>query len=193
MISFIDNGSYSKDDLEKIHYGFEAIYIFFSKSLIIFPITYFLGILKYSLLFALFYGLLRTFSCGLHASKSWICTLLSLTIFIIIPYLCKICTISVKIKVFIGIFALIHFYLFAPADTKKRPIINDKKRKMLKFISCLFAIIYFVIAILIKNPTISNIMTYSLLLQSIIISPLSYKLFKLPYNNYKFYMKGGTI
>ena len=57
-----------------------------SKSIVIFIVTYFLGILKYTLLFLGTYGLIRAFACGLHANKSSVCMIISLIIFIIIPF-----------------------------------------------------------------------------------------------------------
>ena len=193
MMLFIDNGTYKKDDLEKIKYGLEVIYVFITKSIIIFSVSYFLGIIKYSLLFACLYAMLRTFACGLHANKSWVCTIASLIIFIIIPYLCKTVIIPIQLKWFIGILAILHFIAFAPADTKNRPIINTKKRKLLKIVSTSVAIIYFILMIFVNNIVISNAIACALLFQSIIISPLTYKIFKLPYKSYKNYKKGGTI
>lgn len=187
MMNFINDGSYSNVELEKIHYGFEAIYVFISKSIVIFIVTYFLGILKYTLLFLGTYGLIRTFACGLHANKSSVCMIISLIIFVIIPYLCKILIIPWYIKLLFSAFALFHIYKFAPADTKKRPIINSNKRKYLKLISLFITIIYLILSFTLNNHTLCNSLILALTLESFLISPYAYKLFKLPYDNYKSY------
>lgn len=187
MMNFIDDGSYSNEELEKIHYGFEAIYVFITKSIVIFITTYFLGILKYTLMFLGTYGLIRTFACGLHANKSSICMIASLIIFIIIPYLCKIVIMPWYLKIILATFSLFHIYKFAPADTKKRPIINKNKRKYLKLISIFIAIIYSIFSFTLHNQEISNSLILALTLESFMISPYVYKLLNLSYDNYKSY------
>ena len=77
----------------------------------------------------------------------------------------------------------------SPADTHKKPIINKKKRKMYKYISTCLAIIYSIIILFIKNQIFCNYLLISLILQNIMISPVTYKIFKLPYNNYITYLE----
>ena len=187
MMNFINDGSYSNEELEKIHYGFEAIYVFITKSIVIFITTYFLGILKYTLLFLVAYSLIRTFACGLHANKSSVCMIASLIIFIIIPYLCKIVIIPWYLKIIFATFSLFHIYKFAPADTKKRPIVNKNKRKYLKLISIFIAIIYSIFSFILDNRVLCNSLILALLVESFMISPYVYKRFKLSYDNYKSY------
>ena len=186
---FVNNSSYSKEDLEKIRYGLEAIYIFITKGIVVFTISYFLGLLKYTLFFLAIYGFIRTFACGLHASKSWICMIASILIFIIIPYACKTLVINQFIRIFVMIISAILIFIYAPADTKKRPIINKKKRKYLKIISTIISISYIIASFIVKNNIILNSLTFGISLETIMILPVTYKLFKLPYNNYINYLK----
>ena len=189
MMNFVSKDSYSKEELEKIRYGFEVIYIFITKGIIVFLIAYFLGILKYTLAFLGIYSLLRAFACGLHASKGWICTISSILIFIIIPYLCKILVIDLSIRITLMILSTILIFIYAPADTKKRPIINKKKRLRLKITSTLISIIYIIISFYIEKNFILNAIMFGMLLETIMILPITYKTFKLPYNNYINYIK----
>lgn len=193
LIKFINNGSYSKEELEKIKYGLECIYIFITKGIVIFTIAYFLGILKYTLAFVALYGIIRSFACGLHATKSWICMISSILIFIIIPYLCHALMINYLIKFSLMIIATTLIYVYAPADTKKRPIINKNKRKKLKFISTGISTIYILINLYIKNNFLTNALMFSLILEAIMILPITYKIFKLPYNNYVNYLKAHKL
>ena len=186
---FINNGTYSKEDLEKIRYGLECIYIFVTKGIIIFSIAYFLGILKYTLVFVVIYAMIRLFACGLHATKSWMCSVASILMFIIIPYLCKMLIIPNYLRIIIMIIATILIFIYAPADTKKRPIVNPLKRKKLKAISTIVSIIYIALSFIITKNFILNALLFSLILEVIMISPTTYKLFKLPYNNYVNYLK----
>ena len=79
--------------------------------------------------------------------------------------------------------------LFAPADTHKRPIINKKMREKLKIKALAVSLIYIGIVFVYKNEFVTNIILLAMIVQSIVINPITYKLFKLPYNNYKEYLK----
>ena len=80
---------------------------------------------------------------------------------------------------------ILHYLLFAPADTKKRPLPNKKKRIIRKIITVMIGIIYTLIIIFINNQYWTGIILSSLIIQAIVISPLTYRLFNQPYNNYK--------
>ena len=77
----------------------------------------------------------------------------------------------------------------APADTKKRPIVNKRRREIYKIISTILTIIFSFLALLIKDNFISNCLIFSIILQNCMISPSIYKLFNLPYNNYIMFLK----
>lgn len=183
------NTNYDETKLKEIEYGLVSIYLTISKMLIISIIALFLGIFKEMIIFSLIYNILRIPSFGLHATKSWICLILSTTLFIGIPYLSVIITIPITLKIIICIFGIYLMFKNAPADTHKKPIINKKKRKMYKFLSTSLAIIYSIIIILVKDQIFSNYLLMSLILQNIMISPITYKIFKLPYNNYITYLE----
>ena len=80
-------------------------------------------------------------------------------------------------------------YIYSPADTKKRPIVNPIRRKVYKYLSTLIAIIFVIISFFIKNYYIENSLIFALIIQNILISPLTYKIFNEPYNNYINYLK----
>ena len=72
----------------------------------------------------------------------------------------------------------------APADTYKRPIINPKRRLIYKILSTIIALGLTITSILLENTFWANCCIMALVVQCFMISPLVYKLFKLPYNNY---------
>lgn len=183
------NTNYNEIKLEEIKYGLVSIYLTISKMLIISIISLILGIFKEMITFSLIYNILRFPSFGLHATKSWICLIISAILFIGIPYLSIILNIPITLKIIICIFGIYLMFKNAPADTQKKPIINKKKRMMYKLISTTLAIIYSIIIFLIKDKIFSNYLLISLILQNIMISPITYKIFKLPYNNYITYLE----
>ena len=183
------NTDYDEIKLKEIEYGFMSIYLTFSKILVIVIISIILGIFREVILFMLFFNLLRTVAFGLHATKSWICLISSTLIFILIPLLCIYININLYIKLIIGITGIIFIFKNAPADTKKKPIVSKKRRLTYKILSTILSIIYVICSILINNNFISNCLIFSLILENLLVSPLIYKLFKLPYNNYITFLK----
>ena len=183
------NTNYDKTKLAEIRYGLEAIYLTFSKIIIILILAFILRIQKEMIIYMLIYNFIRMPSFGLHATKSWICLLSSTILFIGIPYLCIILTIPMFLKVIIGIAGICLMFKNAPADTKKRPIVNKKRRRTYKIISTLFAVIFVLLGSIIKDNFISNCFILALVMQNFMISPVVYKIFKLPYNNYITFLK----
>lgn len=175
--------NYSETEIEELKYGLTSIYLLISKLIIIIPLAIILNLGKECLIFLFFYNIIRTFSFGLHASKSYICLILSTIIFIGIPFLCTKIIISLNIKVVISILCIILLFKNSPADTKKRPILSKNRRLFFKYISVLIAIIYSFVSIF-TNDYISNNLLFSLMLQVIITSPITYRLFNMTYNNY---------
>jgi len=92
-------------------------------------------------------------------------------------------------KFLLGGMAVVLIYKNSPADTKKRPIINKSKRLRHKILATITAIIYTILSITIKDNFLANCFLMSILLIDIMISPITYHIFKLPYNNYLNYLK----
>lgn len=193
MNIIIKNKNYNDIKLAEIKYGLEALYLTFSKLIIIGIIALILGILKELIIFLFIYNIIRATSFGLHASKSWICLISSTLTFIGLPIIMKITELNIIIKIIIGLISMIGISLFSPADTHKRPIVNKKRRKIYKVLSTITATIYIILSLIIKDTYLSNCFIFALILQNILISPLTYKLFNLPYNNYKTYIKNHGL
>ena len=183
------NTSYDKTKLAEIKYGLETLYLTFSKLIVIGALAIILGIFKELIIFLMIYNIMRSPSFGIHASKSWICLLTSTIAFIGIPLLMKTTTLNFITKIIIGIISIIGITLFSPADTHKRPIVNKKRRKIYKTLSFIISTTYIILSIIIKDNYISNSFFYATILQNILISPITYKLFNMPYDNYKTYIK----
>lgn len=185
------NPEHNEEQLEVIQYGLEAIYITITKTIIIFAIAYFLGVIKELIIFLIFYNSIRATAFGLHATKSSYCLISSTLIFIGASYLCKLLIIPFYIKILLCIINILLIYKWSPSDTEKRPIVSKKRREIYKTLSTIIAITFSFISILISNQFISNCMIISVLIESFMISPYVYRLFNLPYDNYKNYLNYG--
>ena len=184
------NYSYNDIMYERIRYGLEIIYLSITKIFVILLVSYLLGMLKETIILMIFSTPLRNYSYGIHAKKSWHCYVSSIFCFVLLPKLIINYNLSIILRITISIYALISMIIYAPADTHKRPIINTKHRKKLKCTSIIITITYIFLTILINDNYICNLIYLELLIQSTAIIPITYKIFKMPYNNYKAYQKG---
>ncbi|SFU60611.1 accessory gene regulator B [Clostridium sp. DSM 8431] len=184
-ISFIRNTlSTSEEDLEIIDYGIKVIVSNFFKIVILFVTAYLLGIFKYTLLALCSFAFLRTFACGVHANSTFQCIIMNFILFIGNVYTSIFHPLNNKLLFLFFLISIIILMLYAPADTAERPLISKSLRKSLKIISLISAIILFIICHFINNSICQTIIIYSMLLESLSVMPLFYKLLGKSYRNY---------
>lgn len=179
---------YDDIKMEECRYNLEGFYLTMSKAIIILPAGFFIGIMKEMIILLFIFNFIRKQAHGLHATKSWICLVSSSTIFIGLPLLAKRVSLSLIYIIILEFIALFFIILFAPADTKKAPIIRKEKRRYLKKQAVIYCLLLIVLTTVVKNQTLQNLIVFGIWTAVIMILPLTYKLFKLPYNNYKTYL-----
>ena len=184
------NKKYTDEEIEIIAYGLEGLYLTFTKMVIIFGISIYLGIIKDLLCLLVAYNIIRSQAFGIHASKSIYCLIASLVMFIGGAYMCVYLVLPLWLKACVSIICCILLLIYAPADTHKRPIVNVKKRKRFKCLSTLFGFVYIVLIVVFKESIISNYLLIGMIEATIMILPITYKIFKMPYDNYKNYKYG---
>lgn len=81
----------------------------------------------------------------------------------------------------VWIFGMIMCKKYAPADTENVPILSKKDRQHKRKLSYITLSLSLIIAIIVPNNTISNILIIGMLMQSISISKIAYKLTKNKY------------
>lgn len=185
------NNSLNNEKLDEIMYGLEGIYLTIEKLIIILIIAFLLNILREVLLFMLLYNIIRFTAFGAHAKSSLVCLCISLITFIFIPALSIKIVLDNIIKLLLWSLAFVIILIYSPADTEKRPIISKKRRLIYKILSSFISIIYLILSYVISNNFIINILIFSLLLEAIMILPITYKLMGVSYNNYKNYEIDG--
>lgn len=188
-----NNPEISDIRLDEIRYGLEGIYLTITKTIFIFLVSYLLGIFKEMLLLLIFFNILRTTGFGLHAKKSWMCWVSSTIMFILLPLLSKNIIIPDYIKIILGTISIVLIFMYAPADTEKRPLVNKKKRTIWKFITTINCSILVICSLVIKDQVISNLIIFGIYSEIVLIIPLTYKIFHLKYNNYKEYMLRNSL
>ncbi len=160
---------------ETISYGIKVLLINLYKIPIIFIVAYILGILRYSIIAYICFSSLRTFAGGIHAERGVNCLLSSMIVIYSPVYFSIYLKRSHNIVLFI--ITLIIIILYAPSDTKKKPIKSYKLKSNLKKCSILAIIAIFVVSYCVPE-NISTIMLISLFIESILVSPITYKIFR---------------
>ncbi len=184
------NKNYDEEQLEIIAYGLEGIYLTITKMVILFLLAYLLNIVKEFVILLITFNIIRSQAFGIHASKSIYCLISSTLLFIGGTLICKYIVLPYWLIIICAIICDICLFLYAPADTYKRPIVNKKKRKRFKILSFVLGIIYTILLIIYKDSFISNYLIIGMINSVIMILPITYKIFNLPYDNYKTYEYG---
>lgn len=181
---------------EVICYGLQIIIGEIPKMFITLAVAYLLGVLKLTLIMVILLLPYRAFSGGFHL-KTHIGCIVSTTI-----YYCGIAKISEYIFLYnptklifilsVWLFGIIMITLYAPADTENVPILRKEERKQKKILSYIFFTLGLILAAIVTNNSIANILILGNLLQSIMITPIAYKLTNNKYG-YKVYGKEEII
>lgn len=158
--------------LSEIRYGLQGLYTLITKTSVILLLSLALNIFLEFIIFFIFYSILRSVGFGTHANSNIKCWIFSILLLLGIPVLMTKLNINITIKIILWIIFFINFLIFAPADTKKRPLINKKRKIKFKVLILTYSIIYLFIIIYFKN--ISNIVLGSMLLESLLVNPLGY-------------------
>lgn len=163
---------------EIILYGIQLIIGEIPKMFVLFGIGFLLGIGWY-LLFA--YAVMmpyRAATGGFHLKSHLGCILGTSLFYYGNVFLSKILVLDniQKLLLILGtfIFAIIMITLYAPADTENVPIISKKERKQKKILAYIVLGITLVVAWFVPDSTISNILVFGTLIQTITITRLAY-------------------
>ena len=178
---------------EVINYGLQLVIGEIPKTFVLLIIAYAFGVLKLSILALLFIMPYRTFSGGVHLKTHIGCIVATSLFYIGNALLSKYIIIQpTYIKyiliALIWIFSMIMIKLYAPADTENVPILRKKDRDFKRKLSYITMTLTLAISIFISNSTISNLLIFGVLIQTISITRFIYKLTNNKYG-YEEYIK----
>ncbi len=171
---------------EVINYGIQLIVGEIPKILLLFVVAFILKI-GWLTVFAFFTILpYKKFSGGFHLKTHLGCIIGTCLFYFLTVYMSKYIVFEqVYIKYIIilveWIFSMIMVRLYAPADTENLPILSEKERKHKKIMSYVTLTITLIVAVVIPNNIISNILMIGTFLQTISITKIAYKLSKNKY------------
>ena len=171
---------------ELIKYGLELIIGELPKMFLLFIIAWLLGIFKYALISFAIILPYKLVSGGVHLKTHIGCILGTSLLYCGNVFISKYINITdiknqIIFSAIILIFAIIMISLYAPADTENVPILRKKERAKKKIISYIIVTAMIIISFLVKDRVISNMFRVGVLLQSIMISKLTYNIFKVKF------------
>lgn len=187
----------SSEREEAIEYGLELIVGELPKIILLVVIAF---ILKIGWLVICAYFTMLPYKItagGFHLKTHIGCTIGTLIIYygnVLLSQRIIIEPIYIKYTVIIAlwIISIIMISLYAPADTINLPILRRKERRLKKILAYIFMTVTLVFALIIKNNTISNILIFNTLIETLCITKIAYKLTKNQYG-YKTYKLQGEI
>jgi len=183
---------------DAIWFGLMMLFDEVPKFILMCLITYFLGILRYTLISFGSIFLYRAFSGGFHLRSQIGCFSMSMLLFVGNPIIGKYIIwpneiFKYIIFVVIWIFNMVMIYKYAPADTEDVPIVSKSQRNRQKIISFVMMNLVFIAGIFITDVTISNILIFGTLIQSFCISRVAYKIFNNKYGHEVYKEEFATV
>jgi accessory gene regulator B len=165
---------------EVINYGLQNIIGEIPKFFIVLIVAYLFGIFKETLL--TFFILLpyRSFSGGVHLKTHMGCIISTCLMYCGVAYLAKSIEFT-QITIYIlavstWVFGMIMIKLYAPADTENVPILRKKERRQKQILSYVVLTVGTIVAVVIPNTTIANVILLGYLVQSCMITRFIYKI-----------------
>ncbi len=178
---------------EVINYGLQNIVGEIPKVFLMLAVALILGIFKWALITFIIFLPYRGASGGLHLKTHLGCILGTIIFYCGIPFLAKYFVLSEIVKYFVvgilWIFGMIMIKLYAPADTEDVPILEKKVRRKKQIASYVTFSIGLLIALLIRNNMITNILILGSFVQTLSITKLAYRLSN---NKYGYEVYGDT-
>lgn len=170
----------TEEQSEIIAYGLKLIIGEIPKTLFLFVLAFVLGVGWYMVFAYVAIMPYRVASGGLHLHTHLGCIISSAIMYYGNIFLSKYLYIAdVQKYIIVGltfIFGILMISWYAPADTENVPIISKKERKTKKIISYITFTLTLIVAILISDNTLSNILIFGTIIQTIMITRIAYKL-----------------
>lgn len=164
---------------EVIMYGLQNIIGELPKGIIILIIAYILGIFKLTVISILIIAPYRCVSGGVHMKTHMGCIIYTLLLYsgssLLGKYIVLTGNVKIMLAIAIWIFCMIMIKLYAPADTENLPILRKKERKQKQILSYIIITSEILIAIFIKNTTISGIIIFGDFIQTLTITRIAYR------------------
>ncbi len=183
IIQSVDGYDESKAD--EINFGLQLLIGEVPKFFIILILALLLHMFKLTLISFLIILPYRTFSGGFHLHTHLGCIIVTSLLYIGTPFLASILNFNNNIKYILiaitFIFSFVMIAKYAPADTENVPVLQKKERRKRKIWSFVIVGVELVVAIFIPYKVVSNMIIIGILVQTLTLTKLAYKITKNKY------------
>lgn len=161
------------DELEtlKLRRGLEVLSNNLMKTFWIYGLSFVLGITGYTLIVHLSYFAIRFFAFGAHFQSSFVCTLQSILMFVLIPWL--LIHMHLYNLTVITLLSGLIICIYSPMPTRKHPL-KSSWRRHLKYKAVFTAFLLFSISLML-SPSLSVMIQLGIILEAISLLPVFYK------------------
>ena len=188
-----ENPEMDEEKAEAINYGLQNLFGEIPKTFVMLLVAYILGIFEWALFTFVALFIYKGAVGGVHLKTHVGCLLFTCTFYCIIPFVSKYIVMTKILKyiviIIVWIFGMIMIKLYAPADTESVPILNKKVRKKKQIVSYISFTTALLIAAIVPNNMICNILILANLFQTITITKFIYKITN---NKYGYEVYGDT-
>lgn len=179
---------------EVINYGLQILVGEVPKTFVMLAVAYFLGVFELTLITFLLLIPYRGASGGFHLHSHLGCIIATCIQYSGVAFLSKYIVLGEPLEYILiaatWIFGMFMVKLYAPADTEDVPILAKKDRRKKQIASYISLTIGLIIAAIVQDPVISNILIFGNLVQTLTITKLAYRLTN---NKYGYEVYGTSI
>ena len=165
---------------EVINYGLQILVGEVPKTFVMLAVAYFLGVFELTLITFLLLIPYRGASGGFHLHSHLGCIIATCIQYSGVALLSKYIVLGEPLEYILiaatWIFGMFMVKLYAPADTEDVPILAKKDRRKKQIASYISLTIGLIIAAIVQDPVISNILIFGNLVQTLTITKLAYRL-----------------
>ena len=180
------NNEITELEKKKVRYGVYILYVNVTKIGSLLIVAYFLNIFSEVLTIWILFGILRSSAFGIHSSKSIYCTIATFVIFIGGALVSTQFVLEDMILNIIYFLSFIGLLMYAPADTKARPLVGKEFRKKLKIKTIISFMTILAIILALNIYHLKILFSISAMAETISVLPITYKIFRRRYNNYEY-------
>jgi len=176
---------------KKMVLGTEIVLINISKLVVVYLLATMFGVIFYTAIMHFAYVAIKRFSFGLHALNSTVCTIVSCTLFVAVPWILQGAGIGNIVVFVIFVAVILCLTKYAPSDTKARPLVGKALRARLRKKAVICGVVLLMVALAVPNGEIKLLLTLGAVFQCASILPITYQILKRSERNYESYEQAG--
>ena len=172
----VDGDKYNTLDRNKMADIIKIFLMNMSNIIIIYGFAMVFGNFLKTLTIHLSYTITKKFSFGSHVKNETVYAMISIGLFVLLPFVTPYIAIDNNATILVFSVIVYLHWLYAPANTQKYPVIEPRKRGVLKCISMLCVTGLAVLALLMPDEEIKTLYALGAICQTVNILPIPHRI-----------------